>query len=248
MTTGEQPGGTLGSEIAPGWRVEEYGRSRRGVPLQVYRPAHDGPLDGLLAAAQHGEESETLLLARRVLERVPGLEARFAVVPVLNPDGVLAGTRQNAAGVDLNRNFPTPNWRPGPSFTYPPGIAPEERHRRNRRNRSSTGSGPGSEPETQGLIALVERLDVPVVVDLHAPLELILRTPNAPEALGRRLAARAGLPLQDDLDGETPASFDDWCLSVGRAALVYEVEHAGLPDLCRRHLPGLEALVRGRLG
>src|SRR5205814_4399566 len=28
------------------------------------------------------------------------------VVPVLNPDGVALGTRQDAAGVDLNRNFP----------------------------------------------------------------------------------------------------------------------------------------------
>ena len=26
--------------------------------------------------------------------------------------------------------------------------------------------------------------------------------------------------------------------------LVYEVEHDGLPALCKRHLPGLEALLR----
>ena len=31
-------------------------------------------------------------------------------------------------------------------------------------------------------------------------------------------------------------------------AIVYEVEHAGLPALCTRHLPGLAALVRATNG
>ena len=30
-----------------------------------------------------------------------------------------------------------------------------------------------------------------------------------------------------------------------RVPIVYEIEHAGLPALCKRHLPGLEALLRG---
>ena len=95
----------LGSEL-DGWRVEEYGRSRGGLPLRVFLPEGDGPVAGLLTAGQHGEEADTSLLVRRLLERIPAAETRWAVIPVLNPDGLLAGTRQNAAGVDLNRNFP----------------------------------------------------------------------------------------------------------------------------------------------
>ena len=48
------------------------------------------------------------------LKREPGEAARYQwrVIPVLNPDGLLAKppTRVNARGVDLNRNFPTENW------------------------------------------------------------------------------------------------------------------------------------------
>jgi murein peptide amidase A len=226
-----------------GWRVEAYGRSSDGVALRVFLPAAAGPIAGLITAAQHGEEADTALLARRLLERVPGTATRWAVVPVVNPDGLLAGTRQNAAGVDLNRNFPASTWRADPSFTFPPGIAPELRVAEHRTNRSSPGSGAGSEPETQALTALVQRLQPPLVIDLHSPLELILVRPGA-EAAAARLAEASHLPTYPEIEGDCPGAFDDWLVDLGIPALVYEIEHGGLPQLCARHLPGLEALMR----
>lgn len=234
----------LGSEL-DGWRVEEYGHSRSGVPLRVFLPEGDGPVAGLLTAAQHGEEADTALVVRRLLERVPGAETRWAVIPVLNPDGLLAGTRQNAAGVDLNRNFPASTWEPDPTFTYPPGIDPERRVLENRTNRSSPGAEPGSEPETQALIALIERLDPPLVVDLHSPLELIFSRGDVPAGVTEALAGSARLPAQEEFEGHCPGAFDDWLFERGTPVLVYEIEHAGLPALCKRHLPGLDALLRG---
>jgi protein MpaA len=233
----------LGSELV-GWRVEEYGRSRDGVPLRVFRPENDGPVAGLLTAAQHGEEADAALLVRRLLERVSGAETRWAVIPVLNPDGLLAGTRQNAAGVDLNRNFPASTWEPGETFTYPPGIDPEIRVLVNRTNRSSTGANAGSEPETQALTALIERLQPPLVVDLHSPLELIFVRGAVPPELTAELARSADMPWQEEFEGHCPGAFDDWLFERGTPVLVYEIEHAGLPALCKRHLPGLEALLR----
>ena len=105
-----------------GWHVEEVGRSRGGLPLRAFLPAREPPLDGLLIAALHGEEPETLLMARRLLERVAATESGWAIVPCANPDGVVAGTRQNGGGVDVNRNFPASTWNDAPSFTYPPGY------------------------------------------------------------------------------------------------------------------------------
>jgi murein peptide amidase A len=226
------------------WRVEEFGRSHDGVPMRVFLPQGDGPIAGLITAAQHGEEASTALMARRLLERVPGDETRWAVVPVLNPDGLLNGTRQNAAGVDLNRNFPASTWGPAPSPTYPPGIAPELRVSANRTNMSSPGAHAGSEPETQAQMALVERLAPGLVIDLHSPLELILVRGTAPADMVEELATSANLRLESDLDSPCPGAFDDWLSERGVPALVYEVEHAGLPALCLRHLPALEALMR----
>ena len=164
--------------ILEGWRPVEYGRSHEGVALRAFLPSGVRTITGMLTATVHGEEALTALLASRLLERVPGGETSWAVVPVVNPDGMLAGIRQNAVGVDLNRNFPAASWRPDDSFSYPPGIDPARRSPENRVNRSSPGSSPGSEPETRALIELVERLRPPLVVDLHTPLRAAPRPPR----------------------------------------------------------------------
>jgi len=228
--------------------VEEYGRSRDGVALRAFFPEGNGTAAGLLVAAQHGEEAVTALLARRLLERVSGDATRWVVVPVANPDGLINGTRQNAAGVDLNRNFPAATWRPEDSFTYPPGIEDERRVVANRTNLSKPGEHPGSEPETQALMSFVERLQPPLVIDLHSPLELLLPRGDVPPAVVEALSGTANLPIVDDVGGPCPGAFDDWLHDVGIPAIVYEVEQAGLPALCARHLPGLEALLRSANG
>lgn len=234
--------------LLDGWRVEVYGHSRDGVALRAFLPAVSGRTAGLLVAAQHGEEAVTALLARRLLERVSGDATGWVVVPAANPDGLINGTRQNAAGVDLNRNFPAATWRSDDSFTYPPGIEEESRVPENRTNLSSPGEHPGSEPETQALVALVERLQPPLVIDIHSPLELVLPRGEVPPAVIESLSRAANLPIVDDVGGPCPGAFDDWLLEVGIPTIVYEVEHAGLPALCARHLPGLEALLRSANG
>jgi hypothetical protein len=93
-------------------------------------------------------------------------------------------------------------------------------------------------------MALVQRLRPALVIDLHTPLELILVRGDAPSEVVRQLASSAGLSVHADLDSPCPGAFDDWLTEQQLPALVYEVEHAGLPELCARHLPGLEALMR----
>ena len=228
-------------QIADGWHEEEFGRSRGGLPLKVYRPAGADTIDGLLIAGIHGEEPETLLLARRLLERVAGSDTSWALLPCANPDGVVAGTRQNSAGVDLNRNFPSVSWTADHSFTYPPGAP--TRQRKHRTNRSSPGPAAGSEPETQAILSLIRRSRPSLILDLHSPLELIAPTPAADPMIVQRLAEAAELKIQPNIGSPTPGALRDWCADRGIAAITYEVEHAALPALCERHLPGLAMLL-----
>jgi predicted deacylase len=222
-----------------GWRIEAYGRSLRGAELRVHLPARPRLL---LVAGLHGEEPETVQLARGVLDRLDE-NAGCAIVLCANPDGVAGGTRQNARGVDLNRNFPAGSWREGTTRTYPVGIDPSERVPANRRNISSTGANPLSEPESAGLAALIERLEPELVLDLHAPLELVLTSPLVPDEIARALADAASLELTDELGSPVPGALRDWLADRGVPCITYEVEHAGLPALYARHLPGLVAFA-----
>jgi predicted deacylase len=229
-----------------GWRSEGYGRSVRGAELRVHLPA--GRPRRLLVAGLHGEEPETVQLARAILERVGAADAACAIVLCANPDGVADGRRQNDRGVDLNRNFAAASWRTGTTPSYPAGIDPILRVPANRTNVSSTGETPLSEPESAALTALVERLGPELVLDLHAPLELVLTTSLVPESVARGLADASGMKLTAELGSPVPGALRDWLGDLGIPCITYEVEHAGLPALHARHLPGLTAFAEARNG
>jgi protein MpaA len=94
-----------------------------------------------------------------------------------NPDGRALGTRQNARGVDLNRNFPW-RWRPGARGTYFPGPRA------------------GSEPETRALMRLVRRVRPQLAIYYHQHMGITVRAPGADPAIQREYARRTGLPLR----------------------------------------------------
>jgi predicted nicotinamide N-methyase len=80
----------------------------------------------------------------RALRQLATPPEHVAVVLAANPDGLLRGTRANANGVDLNRNFPASNWRAGTVTSRATIDAPSDVV-------LSTGTAPASEPETQAL-------------------------------------------------------------------------------------------------
>ena len=62
----------------------------------------------LVVGVIHGDEPQGKYLIEKYLDL--NRNTRIAFIPELNPDGRILGTRVNANGVDLNRNFPTKTW------------------------------------------------------------------------------------------------------------------------------------------
>ena len=214
------------------WEPQTYGRSHLGVPLEVWRPA--GPCTLLLFAGIHGEEAETTFALSRALRQLPAPSPHAAVVLAANPDGLIRGTRGNARGVELNRNFPTRDWQSKPVAHRSTLDDPQD-------VRLSPGAHAGSEPETQALMRLVTELRPETVIALHAPLACI-DDANA-SALGQWLAARTGLPLVRDIGYPTPGSFGTWGGEQGLAVVTYEFPLASTDALVRAHVPVLVELL-----
>lgn len=218
------------------WAPATYGRSVLGLPLEVWRPA--GRCELLVFASIHGEEPETTYALSRALRQLAEPPAHAAVVLAANPDGLVRGTRGNARGVDLNRNFPSSNWQATPvtcrsTIEDPSDVV------------LGTGTHAGSEPEVQALIALIGELQPASVVALHAPLACIDDANGS--ALGARLAARTGMPFVRDVGYPTPGSFGSWGAEHGVPVITYEFPLAATEVLMRDHVPVLVELLTGTL-
>lgn len=109
----------------------EIGRSREGLPLRITRVGK-GPRKVLWVGGIHGNEREgrisTEELPRALLGTPGGAETvSLVILEDTNPDGTMRNTRGNAQGVDLNRNFPAPNFKPSRLFGLKPLDQPEAR-------------------------------------------------------------------------------------------------------------------------
>jgi murein peptide amidase A len=100
-------------------RTKQLGRSWQGRPIRAVEVGNPTGVRVLVVGCIHGNETAGIAIAR-ALERTSPSDLDLWIVPDLNPDGVAAGTRLNAHGVDLNRNFPW-RWRPlGGDYTSGP--------------------------------------------------------------------------------------------------------------------------------
>ena len=196
------------------------GYSTDGLPLAMRTAGYGNPSPSarvLLLGGIHGDEFSGVSIVFNWLRRLDqnGVgDFLWHIVPTANPDGILRrkAQRMNANGVDLNRNFPTPNWDV---------LSQKYWIKRTRRNpRRYPGHAAASEPETRWIMDEIDRFQPDVVVQVHAPYGIVdfdgEREP--PQKLGR---------LHLRLLGTYPGSLGNYGLQRDVPVLTIELPSAG---------------------
>lgn len=176
------------------------GQSVEGRPIEADLRGPVAAPGLLIFGGFHGDEPKGVTLAQRLIAhlRVSPNDrghVRWAVVPLVNPDGYQRRRRRNAHGVDINRNFPTRNWSPGPRHT-----------------RMFGGLAPAAEPETQAVIRAVTRFRPHAIITIHSISHD--RHCNNYDGPARRIASilarHNGYPVTASIGYPTPGSFGAW--------------------------------------
>lgn len=209
------------------------GYSLLGRPLTATKIGN-GNRRYLFVGVHHGDEPQggrVLALWRDYLiahpEMIsPGVEVW--ILPCLNPDGQAAGTRWNARGVDLNRNYGTLDWGSGGAAEHP-------------------GAGPFSEPETAAMAGLGANTSFQGMVSFHEPLGCVYW--GGSDA-GLALLFRNGLGLPLAVDGSPiSGTASQWfAATMGYPSATVELTAAQVNEnpssVFQVYLPALLATIR----
>jgi murein peptide amidase A len=204
------------------------GSSVRGRPIVAWSFGPDRARRKILVVGcVHGNECAGLGIVSALRHtRVPK-GVQLWLVPEMNPDGSAAHTRQNARGVDLNRNFPY-RWQRISDPTY------------------YSGPSAASEPETRAAMRLVARIRPAVTLWYHQHMDLVDMA-GGDRGVARRYARVAALEptCLTFLSGEATA----WSNRTFPATTSFVVElPAGPvpPEALRRHVSAVRAMELGQ--
>lgn len=154
------------------------GHSVKDRAIHAWRVGNPrSPRKVVVLAAMHGNESAPSQILRSIRDGRPVRNVDLWLVPTMNPDGVARGSRKNAHGVDLNRNFPR-EWAPLD------GV-------------SESGPRPASERETRVMMRFLRAVDPRFVVSFHQPLRGVDTFGAKKRWFGRRLSRELQLPTKD---------------------------------------------------
>lgn len=212
-------------------REVEVGRTVLGRPIMALHfvpPSYAQPRPAaVLFGAIHGDEPVGVYclgkLCQDLIERPPGRDTW--IIPALNLDGLAGGSKNNANDVDLNRNFAASSWVPEHRPGYFPGKAPE------------------SEPETQALVQLVDRVRARRLVALHSPYRVVNWDGSGRE-LAEAMAVLNGYGASPDIGYPTPGSFGSrYGVDLGLEVVTLEIPFVDDEDAWHQNRAALRLAV-----
>jgi len=200
--------------------------STQGAPILIkeYPPLDNREPMGrvLLVGGVHGDEYSSVSVTfkwLKILDKYHSGLFHWRISPLMNPDGLLKkkSKRTNANGVDLNRNFPTPDWMVKSKYYWE--VTTSKNPRR------YPGPEPLSESESRWFYDEINNFKPDVIIAVHAPHGIVDfnhngHTDNAPNKLGR---------LHLNLLGTYPGSLGNFAGMQRRIpVLTIELSHAGI--------------------
>jgi len=201
------------------------GHSVKGRAIVAYERGDPSAPATLVVGVIHGTEQAGLAVIRRLRTMPLPAGVHLWLIPTVNPDGLAADTRQNAHGVDLNRNFPLHWARLG-----------------HRGDQQYSGPAALSEPESRLAYELITRVQPALTIWFHQPLALVDDS-GGDARLSRRYAAAVGLPfrLLPRYPGSA-ASWQDDSLPHSTAFVVELPSGALDAEAVRRYADGVRAV------
>lgn len=184
--------------IAPtGIHIPRWKQTALGSPIELHASHALDILRSmkpiLLMGGVHGDEPEGVRLANETLawlkRQDPHSVAPWILIPVLNVDGYAKGTRVNARGVDLNRNYPSKDWSP---------IAAKERY--------NPGTAPASEVEIQAIVELIADFKPRLLIHCHSYTPCIVGAGPLAQKDSERFAKSSGFEVRPEIGYPTPGS------------------------------------------
>ncbi|MEM7563592.1 MAG: M14 family zinc carboxypeptidase [Pseudomonadota bacterium] len=176
----------------------------------------------LLVGGTHGDELSSISIVFKwmhTLEKHHSGLFHWRVAPLMNPDGALRKRHQrtNLNGVDLNRNFVTPQQPINSALDY-------WESKTGNNSRRYPGPYPLSEPETYWLFKEIQTFKPDVLIAVHAPYSLVdydaPNRKNAPRRIGH---------LYKNLLGTYPGSLGNYAgIHLGIPVVTLELPHAGI--------------------
>lgn len=143
----------------------------------------------LIIGVFHGDEFQGEYFINSYLKTAKNPQKNLVYfIPRLNK----SNKRTNPNNIDLNRNFPTKNWKKGEQDDYFGGFEPN------------------SEIETKFLVDIIDKENFDAIITIHSPYKVINYDGPA-EDLSKKIQKFLNYKITNDIGYPTPGSFGTYC-------------------------------------